>query len=70
VERFFADPEPSDEGIRRVIVLSDAYGGLDYARTRADEFGARAAGALRGLPRSDATAALEAAIGYVVDRRR
>jgi octaprenyl-diphosphate synthase len=70
VERFFADPEPSDEGIRRVIVLSEAYGGLDYARTRADEFGARAAEALRGLPRSDATAALEAAIGYVVDRRR
>jgi octaprenyl-diphosphate synthase len=70
VEGFFADPEPTDDGIRRVIELSDRHGGLAYARERADEFGARAAEALQGLPRSDTTAALEAAIAYVVDRRR
>jgi octaprenyl-diphosphate synthase len=70
VERFFADPDPSDAGIRRIIELSDRHGGLDYARERADEFGARAAEALQGLPRSGTTAALEAAISYVVDRRR
>jgi octaprenyl-diphosphate synthase len=70
VERFFADPDPSDAGIRRIIELSDRHGGLDYARQRAHEFGARAAEALQGLPRSGTTAALEAAISYVVDRRR
>jgi octaprenyl-diphosphate synthase len=70
VERFFADPDPSDAGIRRIIELSDRHGGLAYARERADEFGARAAEALQGLPRSGTTAALEAAISYVVDRRR
>lgn len=70
VERFFADPEPTDEGIRQVMALSDEHGGLAYARERADEFGARAAEALQGLPRSDTTVALQAAISYVVDRRR
>jgi octaprenyl-diphosphate synthase len=70
VERFFADPDPSDAGIRHIIELSDRHGGLAYARERADEFGARAAEALQGVPRSGTTAALEAAISYVVDRRR
>jgi octaprenyl-diphosphate synthase len=70
VERFFADPEPTDEGIRRIMELTDRHGGLAYARERADEFAARAAEALQGLPASEATAALEAAISYVVDRRR
>jgi octaprenyl-diphosphate synthase len=70
VEGFFADPEPSEDGIRRVIELADDHGGLAYARHRADEFGERAAEALQGLPGSEATTALEAAVSYVVDRRR
>jgi octaprenyl-diphosphate synthase len=70
VETFFAQPEPSDDGIRRLIQLADQYGGLAVARERADEFGARAAEALQELPASKSTAALEAAISYVVDRRR
>jgi octaprenyl-diphosphate synthase len=70
VEGFFAQPEPDDEGIRRIIELCDEVGGIDYARDRAGEFGARAAEALHGLPRSDTTTALEATVSYVVDRRR
>jgi octaprenyl-diphosphate synthase len=70
VEHFFADPDPTDNEIRRVIELADDHGGLAYARERADEFGERAAEALHGMPRSEATAALEAAVSYVVDRRR
>ncbi|MFW5952383.1 MAG: polyprenyl synthetase family protein [Gemmatimonadota bacterium] len=70
VERFFAGPEPTDRGIRRVIELSAEHGGLAYARARADEFGERAAEALAELPSGDATDALGAAVRYVVQRRR
>jgi octaprenyl-diphosphate synthase len=70
VEDFFADPEPSDEGIQRVMRLAVEHGGLDYARARADEFGDRAAGEVEGLPDGEATRALEAAVRYVVERRR
>jgi octaprenyl-diphosphate synthase len=70
VHDFFADPEPSDDGIRRVIQLATDHGGLAFARERATEFGDRAAEALQEVPASESTAALEAAISYVVDRRR
>ena len=70
VEAFFADPEPEDEGIRRLIQLSEEHGGLAYARGRADEFGARAAEALEDLPPGPARDALGAAVRYVVERRR
>jgi octaprenyl-diphosphate synthase len=70
VERFFADPEPTEEGIRRVIELSEQYGGLEAARSRADEFGVRATDSLRRLPRGPERESLEAAVTYVVDRRR
>ncbi|MBR9989904.1 MAG: polyprenyl synthetase family protein [Gemmatimonadetes bacterium] len=69
VERFFADPVPTDEGIERLTRLVRDNGGLEYARTRADEFGRRAAEALLELPDGPATAALQAAVGYVVERR-
>jgi octaprenyl-diphosphate synthase len=70
VEAFFAQPEPSDDGIRRLIELAREHDGLACARERADGFGARAAEALQELPASEATAALHAAIAYIVDRRR
>lgn len=70
VEAFFADPEPSDDGIRRLIELSRERGGIDHARTRAEEFGARAAEALQDVPESDARDALLAAVSYVVERGR
>ncbi|HUG41990.1 MAG TPA: polyprenyl synthetase family protein [Longimicrobiales bacterium] len=70
VEAFFADPVPSDEGIRRLIQLSRERGGIEYARARAEAFGARAAEALQDVPGSDARDALSSAVGYVVERRR
>ncbi len=70
VESFFAQPEPSDEGIQRIVELVQEHSGLDHARGRAEEFGARAAAALHSLPSSEATGALEAAVAYVVQRRR
>lgn len=69
VERFFADPEPDDAGIERVIALTIEHGGLDYARARAAEFGERAADALVPLPTSDVTESLRDLITYVIDRR-
>jgi octaprenyl-diphosphate synthase len=70
VEGFFANPEPTDAGIRSVIELVEKHGGLAYAREQADRFGALAAEALQEVPESEATAALEAAVSYVSDRRR
>ena len=70
VEALFADPEPSDDGIRTVIELTAGHGGLEYARQRAYAFGERALEALAGLPECAALAALRDAVGYVVERRR
>ena len=70
VRRFFADPEPTDEGIARVVELVRERGGLEYARRSALEYGARAREALAGLPAGDPVASLEAAVGYVIERRR
>ncbi len=70
VEDFFADPLPTDDGIERVITLVHEHGGLDYARSRAQQFGARALDALQPLPDSPATTSLRDAVAYVIGRRR
>jgi octaprenyl-diphosphate synthase len=70
VEHFFADPEPTDGGIRRITELTVDHGGLDYARARAEEFGERAAAAVAELPAGEVATALGAAVRYVVERRR
>jgi octaprenyl-diphosphate synthase len=69
VEAFFADPEPNDDGIRRVVELVVEHNGLEYARNRAREYGERAADALRHLPGSEPVDALRDAITYVIERR-
>ena len=69
VEAFFADPVPTDDGIQQLTKLVRDNGGLEYARNRADEFGRRAAEALLELPDGPGTDALQAAVGYVVERR-
>jgi octaprenyl-diphosphate synthase len=69
VERFFADPEPTDAGIDHVIKLVQNHGGIDYALGCARTYGERAAGALAGLPACEATDALRDTVSYVVDRR-
>jgi octaprenyl-diphosphate synthase len=69
VEAFFADPVPADDGIAALVDLVRRHGGLEYARNRADEFGATAAEALLELPDSEATEALRAAVAYVIERK-
>lgn len=69
-EAFFADPEPSDEGIARMVALVTARGGLDYARGRALECAQRAGEALEGLPEGPALDALRDSIAYAIERRR
>lgn len=70
VEEFFADPDPTDDGIARVVGLVREHDGLDYARARAQHFGARALDALQPLPDEPATASLRDAVAYVIGRRR
>ena len=70
VESFFADPEPTEGAIERVVELVQAHGGTDYALERARYYGDRAAASLSMLPSCDATDALRDAVTYVVDRRQ
>ena len=69
IESFFADPEPTDAGIQRVVELVQHHGGSRYALEQARGYGERAAAALSAIPPCDATDALRAAVTYVVDRR-
>ena len=70
VEAFFADPVPSDDGIDRVMDLVRDHGGLEYARSRAEEFGDMATEALHSLPDGESSRALHDAVAYVIGRRR
>ncbi len=69
VETFFADPEPTDDGIQHLISLVHEAGGIEYALKRARDFGKRAARGVEALPRGTTTEALYDAVTYVVDRR-
>jgi octaprenyl-diphosphate synthase len=68
IEAFFADPEPRDDQIGRIMEIVHSYGGLQYARERAEEYGERAAAALLELPNGSVTDALRHAIRYVIER--
>jgi octaprenyl-diphosphate synthase len=68
VERLFAESEPDDALIGRVIGIVEECGGLEYARRRGERFAEEAAEALSELPESRATAALRDAITYVMER--
>jgi octaprenyl-diphosphate synthase len=68
VERLFAESEPDDALIARVIGVVEDCGGLEYARRRGERFADEAAEALSELPESHATAALRDAITYVMER--
>jgi octaprenyl-diphosphate synthase len=68
VQAFFAAPAPADDAVAELSALVRSHGGLEYARNRAAEYGARAADALLDLPEGDATEALHGAVAYVVER--
>ncbi|HEX5521611.1 MAG TPA: polyprenyl synthetase family protein [Longimicrobiaceae bacterium] len=70
IENFFADPEPTDEGIARIVEIVRARGGLDYARRQALAYARSAADALEGLPAGPALDALRDSIAYAIERPR
>ncbi|HEX3159673.1 MAG TPA: polyprenyl synthetase family protein [Gemmatimonadaceae bacterium] len=69
VDRLFAATTPTDQEIAEVVAVVTEHGGLDYARTRGEQYAQQAEEALAELPDSPARAALGDAIGYVMDRR-
>ncbi|NIN70532.1 MAG: octaprenyl-diphosphate synthase [Gemmatimonadetes bacterium] len=70
VNALFADPEPDDDLIVRVVEATEACGGISYARAKAREFADQALSAIEGLPESRATSALAGAVNYTVERRQ
>jgi octaprenyl-diphosphate synthase len=70
VDELFANPEPTDAQIERVVAAVEEVGGLDYAARRADEYAAAAEAALDGLPESPILRSLRDAIAYSVKRSR
>lgn len=70
IERFFAQPVADDDAIRDIIRTVEEHGGIEFARNRADRFGAEAATALEELPAEPPVEVLREAIAYVIDRRR
>lgn len=69
VDELFANPEPGDTQIARVIEIVHEEGGLDYARRRVEEYAGRAEETLARLPDGAARTALYDAIAYVAGRR-
>ncbi|MEJ7810848.1 MAG: polyprenyl synthetase family protein [Gemmatimonadaceae bacterium] len=69
VEDLFADPEPDEPGIARVVEIVADSGGFEYARRRGEHFAADAEAALDGLPDTPAVGALHDAVAYALDRR-
>jgi len=70
IRRFFTRVDPSDEEIARIVEIVVERGGLDYAQRQAAGYADQAREALRELPESPSTAALDASVSYAVDRRR
>jgi octaprenyl-diphosphate synthase len=70
VDTFFAMPTANDTAIRDIVEIVEQHGGLEYARRRAEQFGAEAAAALDDLPAEPPVERLREAAGYVTERRR
>lgn len=69
VERLMENPEPTDQEIAGVIQAVAERGGIDYARSRAQAFCARAEADLELLPVSPAREQLRASLVFVQERR-
>ncbi len=69
VDELFATTQPDEAAVADVISIVHDSGGLEYARSRADQFASEAEEALVSVPNSPAKSTLLDAIGYAVDRR-
>ncbi|MGH7664780.1 MAG: polyprenyl synthetase family protein [Gemmatimonadaceae bacterium] len=70
INALFAAEDPGSDEIAGVIAIVRDAGGLEYARSRGEQFAHEAEEALAELPETDAAQSLSDAIGYVMDRRR
>jgi octaprenyl-diphosphate synthase len=70
VNALFADPDPDDGLIARVVEATEACGGIRYARAKAREFADQALAAIEDLPECPAASALAGAVDYTVERRK
>ncbi|UCF18538.1 MAG: polyprenyl synthetase family protein [Gemmatimonadota bacterium] len=70
VNALFADPEPDENLILRVVEATRVRGGIDYARAKAREFADQARSAIAKVPASPAASALTEAVSYVVERQQ
>jgi geranylgeranyl pyrophosphate synthase len=69
VRQVFVDPEPAEDAVRDVMIAVDQNGGLEYARSMAQEFGDRARANLEELPADSCREALDAAVDFVTQRQ-
>lgn len=69
VRQLFVDPEPAEDAVRDVMIAVDQNGGLEYARSMAQEFGDRARANLEELPADSCREALDAAVDFVTQRQ-
>ena len=71
VRAFFTRLDPSDAEIEGVVNLVRSLGGLEYARSRAEAFAARAEAVLERIPAGgEAIESLRGAVRYAVERTR
>jgi octaprenyl-diphosphate synthase len=70
VNRLMATPEPSAELIAQVVEHVRAAGGIEYARTRAAEFGEKALAELEQVPAGLDRDTLRASVTFVMERRK
>jgi octaprenyl-diphosphate synthase len=70
IRRFFTLAEPDEEEIFRVVQLVTELGGVEYAKTRAQEFAEEAEEVLEDLPGGPPLDSLKASITYAIDRNR
>ncbi len=69
VDGLFANPTPHDTEIADVVAIVTECGGIEYARSRGEEFAEQADAALQPVPASAARQSLADALTYVINRR-
>lgn len=69
VDELFRTTEPTDAAVGDVIGIVREYGGLEYARRRADQLAREAEEALTSLPEGASKTSLMDTITYAVERR-
>jgi octaprenyl-diphosphate synthase len=69
VDSLFANPEPDEQQVSRVVEIVRDEGGLDYAREKGEEYASRAEETLNGLPDTPARRSLQDTLAYVMERR-